>query len=141
MFDSIRTLTDATFLASAIFIGVHALRAFSRFLNYSIELLLDCAKKTKAAGLSIKAIGANAARFGLNVFDAFAPMFVLAYGAGVIILNFGMLGFVPDLTFMEIASAEIIAVSLVWRSLEAYIQHVQRKRDALKPAWKPQKKG
>ncbi len=141
MFDSIRTLADVTYLASAIFIGVHALRAVARALSYAIELLLDCAKNAKAANFNLKAIGKNIVRFGLQSFDAFAPMIVLAYGIGAVVLNFSMLAFVPDLTFLEVVSAEALTVGVAWRALEAYIQHVQRKRDALKPAWKPQKNG
>lgn len=140
MFDSIN-LAEVTYLASAAFLLFHTVRALYQSFFFAVELIVQQAKKARDANFNLKSMVSAFGQTIVQGVDVAAPLLVLAYGAGMLILNFGMLGFVPDLSFMESAGAEIFTVTTIWRALEAYIQHVQRKRDALKPAWKPQKKG
>lgn len=141
MFDFIDKLTDATLLASAIFIGIHVLQALYSSVLYGVELFGSCVQKAKSAGFTPKAILTAIAQFATKSFDVVAPLIVVSYGTAAVVANFAMLAFVPDLTFVDVVSTEALAVAIIWRALVAYKQHVQRKRDDLKPAWKPQKKG
>jgi hypothetical protein len=141
MFDFIDMLTDATHLASAATVLILALRTLFYSVSFGVELFANCVQKAKSAGFTPKALLSALANFTLQNFDVIAPAIVLASGIGVVVMNLGMLAFVPDLTYFEVVSAEGLAVAIIWRAMEAFTQHVQRKREALKPAWKPQKKG
>ncbi len=138
-FISARTLIEATLFASTIFLVFHALRAARRSVTFGIELIVQCAQKAKSGGYTLKALGSALLQLVTQGFDVGAPLVVLAAGIGVLVLEFQMLSFVPNLTFLEVIVPEAITVAIIWRSLEAYVQHVQRKRDALTE--KPKKKG
>ena len=138
-FISARTLVDATLLVSAIFLGFHALRLFFQSVKFAIELLIASGQKAKSGSYTPKALGSALLQFITQSFDVAAPLIVLAVGISGVLLEFAMLAFVPDLSFIDVLVPEALGVAIIWRSLEASVQHVQRKRDALTE--KPKKKG
>lgn len=136
-FISESSIVDFATLLSLIFLGVHAFRAFARLLTFGIEAIMEFVQTVKSANL--KAIATAAMQLVTKTFDAAAPAVVLLSGASVIAMNFAMLAFVPNLGLFEVLSTEFVAVAIVWRSLEAYLQHVERARGKLTLA--PKKKG
>ncbi len=130
-FISARTLIEATLFVSSIFLGFHALRVLWNSVKFGIELFIACGQKAKSGSYTPKALGSALFQLISQSFDVGAPLLVLATGIGVIVAELQMLSFVPNLTIFEVLVPEAITVAIIWRSLDAYVQHVQRKRDAL----------
>lgn len=140
-FISERTVTDITYFSSAIFLGLLAARACIRTLTFGIELCIASFQKAKTGGFTPKALGSALVKLITKSFDVAAPALVLAAGVSAVVIEFSMMAFVPNLGLLDVIGAEALAVAIIWRSLEAYVQHVQRAREGLIPAWKPKKKG
>jgi|GEM_PF-6462182 len=130
-FISERTIADFITLLSLLFLGYHAFRALARLLTFQIEALLKFIQKLKSSGWNLKNLVAALANLATKSFDVVAPALVLAGGVTAIGIQFAMLAFVPDLGLTELLSTETISVAIIWRSLEAYIQHVNRARECL----------
>ena len=132
-FFSATTVVDALYLVAFGVLAILALRTMAKVLNYAIELAVRCFAMAKAGGFTLKSTAAALATLATKSFDAAAPLLVLAIGAGALLFNsFGMIAFDPNPSVLNVLGFQGLNLAIVWRSVEAYLEHVQHAMDKLK---------